>query len=98
MGYVSNLGTPKYNVFNVFIFFQSIGAHLGRFPNFQTPTWPASGIYPRDLAIFPIFQQNPLLEENVKITHVSTCWRCREAFASVQNAALTIFQQMLGVS
>jgi hypothetical protein len=46
----------------------------------------------------PIFQQNPLLEENVKITHVSTCWRCREAFASVQNAALTIFQQMLGVS
>jgi len=51
-----------------------------------------------DIHIPPIFQQNPLLEENVKITHVSTCWRCREAFASVQNAALTIFQQMLGVS
>ena len=45
----------------------------------------------------PNSQRVLVLEENVKITHVSTCWRCREAFASVQNAALTIFQQMLGV-
>ncbi len=35
-------------------------------------------------------------EENVQIQHVSTCWRCEDAFKSVYDAALTIFQQKLG--
>eukprot|EP00434_Breviolum_minutum_P036724 symbB.v1.2.032553.t1/scaffold3922.1/size48298/5 len=47
------------------------------------------------ILVWAIIAVELLHVENVQIQHVSTCWRCEDAFKSVYDAALTIFQQIV---